>query len=75
LVNTDKLLRETGIGRLMVSVHDEIGVSIPKGCGQRHIDQIATAYTDFNSESSRIRMRVPITASVGIGGNWWASNE
>lgn len=60
-------------GRLLVSVHDEIGVSI-------HPDSelsaaIVERYTDFNSETSEIRMRVPITASGDYGINWWEASK
>ena len=59
--------------RLMVSVHDEIGISIdPRselGPG------ILKAYTNFNSPDSLFKMRVPITASYDTGPNWWEASK
>jgi DNA polymerase I-like protein with 3'-5' exonuclease and polymerase domains len=73
LIETDQYLRSEHAGRLLVSVHDEIGVSLPENT--KHIPGIVAAYTNFNSESSRIRMKVPILASSSIGPNWWEASK
>lgn len=79
LIAVDTLLRNSpgasssDAPRLMVSVHDEIGVSMPKdlGLGER----IVREYTNFNAPDSRIQMRVPITASGEFGVNWWEASK
>lgn len=72
LVETDRAIREMGLpARLMLSVHDEMGVSAPN---DPEIAQIVREkYTDFaeDSPTARIRMRVPITSSSKFGVNWW----
>jgi DNA polymerase-1 len=80
LIRVDNLLREGTSGleqkapaRLMVSVHDEIGVSMrPDG---KLKSRIIHEYTDFNSDTSWINMRVPITASGEYGVNWWEASK
>lgn len=74
LVNVDRAIREGKLpARLMVSVHDEIGVSMARDDEVKA--RIMHEYTDFNSESSTIRMRVPITASGDYGVNWWEASK
>lgn len=74
LVNVDAVVRESkSDARLLVSVHDEIGVSMSPDDNLR--DKIVHAYTDFNSQSSRIKMRVPITASGEYGPNWYIASR
>lgn len=74
LVAVDKVIRENQYpARLLMSCHDEIGVSmVPDENIKRHIIQ---QYTDFNSESSVVRMRVPIRASGDYGINWWEASK
>lgn len=79
LVRVDKLLRDVNQiesrspARLMVSVHDEIGISIDPGSELRPL--ILEKYTDFNSDSAWIKMRVPITASGKTGLNWYEASK
>lgn len=74
LVATDRVIREEQLpARLLMSCHDEIGVSTKEDPIVR--DTIKRAYTDFNSESSVIRMRVPITASADFGINWYEASK
>lgn len=80
LVRIDSLLRHhSGQGgsrppaRLLVSVHDEAGVSRNPACDLR--PTIVREYTDFNSDTSWVRMRVPITASAKSGPNWWEASR
>ena len=74
LVMVDTVIREGKLpARLMVSVHDEIGVSMPND--ERVRDIIVANYTNFNSDSSPVRMRVPITASGDFGDNWWEASK
>jgi DNA polymerase-1 len=74
LVATDELIRNEGLpARLMMSCHDEIGVSMKQDLLVRDI--IVKAYTNFNSEDSKIRMTVPITASGDFGVNWYEASK
>jgi len=74
LINTDAAIREGKLpARLMVSVHDEIGVSMARD--EEVKARIMHEYTDFNSDFSPIRMRVPITASGEYGINWWEASK
>lgn len=66
LVAVDKLIREEKLdARLMLSVHDEIDVSI---MNRDNADKIVSA---FVSPGKTLGYRVPITASVFIGDSWW----
>lgn len=59
--------------RLLMSCHDEAGLSMKPDEEVKRI--ITEAYTDFNSESSVIQMRVPITASGDFGPNWYEASK
>lgn len=58
--------------RLMLSVHDELNFSCPKGAD---VDALDRQYCDFQSEEARIKLRVPICSSVGVGPNWWEASR
>lgn len=74
LVEVDKVIREEKLpARLMLSVHDEIGVSAEES--EYVKERIRERYTDFNSDKSQIRMRVPITASAKFGPNWYEASK
>lgn len=74
LIRTDSYLRkQICSSRLVVSVHDEIGISSPDS--ERIREGIINEYTDFNSETSWVKMRVPITASYKVGSNWWEASK
>lgn len=72
LVKTHRLQRKVGGFRLMMSCHDEIGTSMKPDPELR--DLIVKTYTDFNSEDSPVKMRVPITASGDFGANWFEAS-
>lgn len=72
LIESDRHLRESKQGRLIISVHDEIGASMDKYAADAPLVQ---AYTNFNSDTSRIRMKVPILASHSRGPNWWEASK
>lgn len=70
LVEVDRVIQENRLpARLMMSCHDEIGVSMKRDEETARI--LTSRYTDFNSENSRIQMRIPIIASAKFGTNWW----
>lgn len=74
LVAVDRTIRENKYpARLLMSCHDEIGVSMVQD--ERVKSHIIQQYTDFNSESSVVRMRVPIRASGDYGINWWEASK
>ena len=74
LINVDNIIRNEAIdARLMISVHDEIGVSMKQDEEAKRL--IIQQYTDFGPESPTIRMRVPITASGTYGENWWIASK
>lgn len=69
----DVIRREELPARLMMSCHDEIGVSMKE---DNHIkEKIVRAYTNFNSDDSEVRMRVPITASGDFGPDWFEASK
>ena len=74
LVETDKLIRAEKLpARLMMSCHDEIGVSTKEDPYIR--DLIMDRYTDFARPGSRVRMNVPIMASGDFGINWYMASK
>lgn len=79
LLATDKVLRSAGAGkpgtaaRLLVSVHDEEGLS--RDPSSELGPAVVKAYTNFNSANSPVKMRVPITASYKSGINWWEASK
>jgi DNA polymerase-1 len=74
LIAVDEVIREQRLpARLMMSCHDEIGVSMKQDEEVKRI--IVDRYTDFGSESSVVRMRVPITASGDFGPNWYEASK
>jgi DNA polymerase-1 len=74
LVATDAIIRSEGLpARLMMSCHDEEGISMKHD--EEVKQKIMKAYTNFNSEDSVVRMRVPITASGDFGINWYEASK
>ncbi|CAB5228619.1 PolA DNA polymerase I - 3'-5' exonuclease and polymerase domains [uncultured Caudovirales phage] len=74
LVEVDTLIRSERLpARLLMSCHDEIGVSMKQD--EMVKNQIVEHYTNFNGEDSVVRMRVPITASGDFGHNWYEASK
>lgn len=74
LVLVDRAIRNMKLpARLMLSVHDEIAVSMVPD--DRVRDIIVSRYTDFNSPTSSIAMRVPIIATTEYGPNWYIASK
>lgn len=68
LVRVWRMLRKTEY-RLFLTVHDEMGISAPKG---GMLDQeIHRLYTDFYSDSAPFILRVPMTSTFKRGANWY----
>jgi len=74
LVAIDRVIRDNSLpARLLMSCHDEAGVSMEQDDRVKQL--IISAYTDFNSESSVVQMRVPVTASGDYGINWYEASK
>jgi DNA polymerase I-like protein with 3'-5' exonuclease and polymerase domains len=73
ILECHKLADELG-SRLMLSVHDELNFSVPVG-DDLSIKKINEAYCDFSSDAARIKLRIPIKSSVGVGENWWEASK
>lgn len=74
LIAIDRVIREEKFdARLMLSVHDEAGVSMTPD--DRVRDAIIQQYTDFSRPESLIQMRVPIIASADYGPNWFEASK
>ena len=74
IIECHRLAKETGLARLMLSVHDELNFSTATGQPDV-VRRLNEAYCDFNSDTARLRLRVPIRSSVGIGPNWWEASK
>lgn len=74
LVAVDEIILKDKLpARLLMSCHDEIGTSMKSDNEVKNV--IVKAYTNFNSEDSIVRMRVPITASGDFGSNWYEASK
>jgi len=74
LVAIDDLIRTEKLpARLLMSCHDEAGVSMKQDDSVK--SRIIEKYTNFNSEDSVVQMRVPITASGDYGLNWYEASK
>jgi DNA polymerase I-like protein with 3'-5' exonuclease and polymerase domains len=72
LIELHRYLKEKECGRLLLTVHDEVGISLDKDC--EHLSEdIARIYTTFDGEQCPIKLRVPITCDWGIGTDWYAA--
>jgi len=70
LIELHRKLRSEGWGRLLLSVHDEVDISLDTDCLQ-HAEEIARIYTTFDGVECPIALRVPITCDWGIGDDWY----
>lgn len=68
LVRLYKMLKHTNY-KLFLTVHDEVGIAAPQD--GKLDDEIYCVYTDFESDESHFRLRVPMTASISRGSNWY----
>jgi DNA polymerase I-like protein with 3'-5' exonuclease and polymerase domains len=72
LIELHEYLTEHQCGRLLLTVHDEVGISLDNDCAE-HAERIAQIYTTFDGVSCPIKLRVPITCDWGVGENWYAA--
>ena len=73
LIRIHNLLKGTN-SRLLVSVHDEIGVSLdPRDTGL--VEEIKRLYCDFQSDDAPFKLRVPVECSADMGPNWYEASK
>jgi DNA polymerase I-like protein with 3'-5' exonuclease and polymerase domains len=70
LIELHRYLREHECGRLLLTVHDEVGISLDNDALD-HAERIAKIYTTFDGVDCPIKLRVPITCDWGLGGDWF----
>ncbi len=70
LIEIDRYLTEHDAGRLLLSVHDEVGISLEKDVDPK---VIADIYTCFDGVNCEMKFRVPITCDWGVGTDWYAA--
>jgi DNA polymerase I len=75
LVQMDDMIRtEKFDARLMLSCHDEGGISVDSKDVETQ-NRLTATYSDFNREDSNIVMRVPIRSSSDFGANWYEASK
>ena len=70
LIELHRYTREHACGRLLLTVHDEVGISLDDD-SKEHAEEIARIYTTFDGRECPIGLRVPITCDWGLGDNWY----
>lgn len=73
LIRIHNLLKGTK-SSLMISVHDEIGVSLDP-TEVNLIAEIKRIYCDFQSDEAPFKLRVPIECSADTGPNWYIASK
>lgn len=72
LIELHRYLRTKECGRLLLTVHDEVGISLDHDA-KDEAQEIARIYTTFDGSECPIHLRVPITCDWGIGDNWFTA--
>lgn len=72
LIELHRYLTEKECGRLLLTVHDEVGISLDTD-SKEEAEKIAEIYTTFDGDKCPIRLRVPIRCDWGLGGDWYAA--
>lgn len=70
LIELNRYLKEHECGRLLLTVHDEVGISLDNDCSE-HAQELARIYTTFDGVECPIHLRVPITCDWGVGDDWY----
>jgi len=61
---------------MLLSVHDELDFSTPKGKqGDEARAEIKRVLETFDGVECPIKCRVPIKSSIGVGKNWWDASK
>jgi len=72
LIELHRHLRARECGRLLLTVHDEVGISLDND-SKHEAEEIARLYTTFDGVECPIKLRVPIRCDWGIGKDWYAA--
>jgi len=72
LIELHKYLSAEACGRLLLTVHDEVGISLDNDSSPK-ATEVARIYTTFDGVECPIRLRVPITCEWGVGEDWYAA--
>jgi DNA polymerase-1 len=72
LIEVHALLKKEGRGRILLSVHDEINLSVPDD--KALIDKIVTCMETFDGIECPIKLRVPIRTDPGTGNHWGSAS-
>lgn len=67
MIEFDRFCPENG-GALLLTVHDELGLSMPVDCDTSKVKEL---FTRFDGVHTPLKFRIPIDADVGIGDNWY----
>jgi DNA polymerase I-like protein with 3'-5' exonuclease and polymerase domains len=73
MVQMHDVSKATGFDMLL-SVHDELDFSVPKGMRKEVEPLIRKTMEDFN-EGSEIVCRIPIRSSIEFADNWWDASK
>jgi DNA polymerase-1 len=72
LIELHRYLVDKECGRLLLTVHDEVGISLDKDA-KEEAQEVARIYTTFDGVECPIRLRVPIRCDWGVGDDWYAA--
>jgi len=72
LIELHRHLESKQCGRLLLTVHDEVGISLDRDA-KGEAEEIARIYTTFDGVECPIRLRVPIRCDWGVGDDWYAA--
>ena len=72
LIELHQHLESKQCGRLLLTVHDEVGISLDKDA-KGEAEEISRIYTTFDGVECPIRLRVPIRCDWGVGDDWYAA--
>lgn len=72
MIEFDEKLAGTDI-RMLISVHDELGHSVP--VGGELTDDMVRWYTTFDGIGCPIAFKVPITCDASYGDNWYMASK
>ena len=72
LIELHKYLNAEACGRLLLTVHDEVGISLDSDSSSK-ATEVARIYTTFDGVECPIRLRVPITCEWGVGEDWYSA--
>lgn len=72
MVETHRMLRGTAT-RLMLTVHDELGISSPHSPDLQA--QVKALLERFDGVETPMQFRVPLRTALGWGENWWLASK